>query len=76
MRRYIIAVLLALITASLLVPSALADENQACPAPGPGFGEHIADMTPACPLMSGQMFGTMVSNMARGIPCPCPMSSQ
>ncbi len=76
MRRYIIAVLLALTTASLLVPSALADGNQACPAPGPGFGKHIADMTPTCPLTSGQMFGTMVNNMARGIPYPCPMPSQ
>ena len=75
MRRFIIAVL-ALTTASLLIPSALADGNQACPTPGPGFGKHIADMTPACPLMSGQMFGTMVSNMARGIPCQCPMLSQ
>jgi hypothetical protein len=79
-RRYIIAVLFVLTTASLLVPSALADGNQACPAPGPDFGQHVADMTLACPLMSGHMFGTMVNHMARGIPCPspmpCPMPSQ
>jgi len=76
MGRYLIAVLLVITVGSLLVPSALAEENHACPTPGPGFGQHIADMTPACPQMNGQMFGKMVSNMARGIPCPCPMSSQ
>ena len=70
MRKYIIAILLALTMAILLVPSALADGNQACPVPGPDFGRHIASMTPMHPLMDGHMFGTMVSRMARGIPCP------
>ncbi len=70
MKKYIIAILLALTTAGLLAPSALADGDQACPVPGPDFGRHVAGMIPACPLMSGQTFGTMVNYMAQGVPCP------
>ena len=66
MRKYILFVLLALSILNL-VPPAMAEQ---CPAPGPDFGSHIAGMTPDCPLMQGQMFGTMVNQMARGIPCP------
>jgi hypothetical protein len=69
---------LVLMIASFQTPLAFAEDAHICPAPGPDFGRHIAGMTPMCPLMDGQMFGTMVSRMARGIPCPmpCPMHSQ
>lgn len=70
MRRYIIAIVLALTAAGLLVPSAMACEMQECPVgPGPGFGQHVADMT-SCPHMDGQMMGAMVSSMAQGDSCP------
>jgi len=70
--RYLMIVIVASIVVGLLVSPALAvDGNHTCPTPGPEFGPHIASMAPGCPLANGQMFGEMVSNMARGVTCPC-----
>jgi hypothetical protein len=68
--KYFILILLALIVVS---PSVMAMD---CPSPGPGFGQHISTMTPDCPKMHGDMFGKMVSSMARGLGCLCPMHAQ
>ncbi|MDF1532716.1 MAG: hypothetical protein P1P72_10450 [ANME-2 cluster archaeon] len=41
-------------------------EEHTCPEPGPGFGQHVSDMTEKClQEHGGQMFGHCVSNMAR-----------
>ena len=65
--RYI-AILIALVSMSAV---ASAHTDMPCPEPGEGFGLHIADMAPECPMDDGRMFGDMVSDMARGIMC-CP----
>ena len=71
-RRHLMLILVASLMMGIVVSPALAvDGNHTCPTPGPEFGPHIAKMAPECPLENGQMFGDMVSNMARGLPCPC-----
>lgn len=70
MSKYTIVALITLVMTGFLVPSALGTDDGACPLPSQEFGQHIADMAPECPQMDGQMFGEMVSDMARGIPCP------
>jgi hypothetical protein len=39
-------------------------------APGPGFGEHIRQMTPEHPREHGRMFGVCVATMATTGECP------
>jgi len=60
--RAILLVMVVAVLATVTVPSALASDCPgSCPSPGPGFGAHVAGMTPG-----GEGFGTMVSHMASG----------
>ncbi len=69
MKKYLIlSGVFILVVISLFATSAFAMDNM--PNPGSAeFGQHIASMTPEHPRMMGAMFGDMISNMARDMPC-------
>ena len=67
MKKYMILLpLIALVLAGFFVMPVSAMMH---PEPGPGFGKHIAEMTPDRAQEMGVMFGHMVSNMAQGEDC-------
>jgi hypothetical protein len=67
-KRFVAIAAMAALT--VLGGAGIAEAAGAEPGGGPAFGQHMAGMAPEHPVEHGAGFGSCVSAMARGGPCP------